>query len=438
MSRRESSATQVAICVPDNCGRLIGKRLPGERLLEALGSGMPMPNFHLVTGIDNRPFTSLAVTGIHTGFRNGRLRADRDSRFRIPGEPATDYYIADAFHSSGALVEEAPRAMLKRQLARLDALGLCARMASELEFYLFEEPYSALAEKDYRDLAPYHHRHGDNDLLVTGIANAFLDPLVKDLADAGLVVDQIQGEGGVGQLEVNIEPTAPLRACDQHAIFKHVVKARALLAGRSVTFMAKPFQDQAGSGAHVHLSLAGADGHNLLAEGEAPKGPAAAFIAGILAHTDAFMLLHAPCANSYRRFRKGTFTPLNGGWAWDNRSCLVRLTGSGQSARLEFRLPGADANPYFVYAGLLAAGIAGLEQALPLPPPVSGDAAVTRLAVLPRDLTEALQRFEASSVAVAAVGRQVHAHLAALGREELEIERGLVTDWDRRRYLEPA
>lgn len=438
MSQEESSASQIAICIPDNCGRLIGKRLPVARLSEALDKGMPMPNFHLVTGIDNRPFASLPVTGIHTGFRNGRLRADSRTRFRIPGEPGTDYYIADALDSAGAPMAESPRAMLMRQIARLDALGLGARMASELEFYLFDQTYAALAEQDYRNPKPYHHRHGDNDLLVTAIANGFLDQLVRDLADAGIVVDQIQGEGGTGQLEVNIEPADPLRACDQHAIFKHVVKTRALLAGRSVTFMAKPFQEGAGSGAHVHLCLADGQGRVLLEEGATPGGAAAAFIAGILAYTGDFMALHAPSANSYRRFRRGSFTPLNGGWAWDNRSCLVRLTGSAASARLEFRLPGADANPYFIYTGLIAAGIAGIEQNLALPPPVAGDAAAAALKPLPRDLTEAVQQLEASPVAAAALGAAVQAHLLALAREELEIERGLVTDWDRRRYLEPA
>jgi glutamine synthetase len=434
----QAEALQVAICVPDNCGRFIGKRLPVERLPEALGPGMPMPNFHLVTGIDNKPFTSLRVTGIHAGFRNGRLRADQASRFRVPGEPATDYFIADALDAAGAIVEEAPRAMLKRQLARLESLGLQALMASELEFYLFRQPYAALAEQDYRDPTPFHYRHGDNDLLVTGVANAFLAQITGDLADAGITVDQIQGEGGTGQLEVNVKPAGPLQACDQHAIFKHVVKARALLAGSAVTFMAKPFQDEAGSGAHLHLCLSDADGRVLLEEGKPPAGPAAAFIAGILAHTGAFMALHAPYANSYRRFQQGSFTPMNGGWAWDNRSCMVRLTGSGNGARLEFRLPGADANPYFIYTGLLAAGIAGVEDNLLLPAPVSGDSAQAALESLPRDLTEALQRLDASPLAAAALGEAVHAHLVALTREELETERSLVTDWDRRRFFEPA
>ena len=433
-----TSDTAIAICVPDNCGRLIGKRQPATRLPEALGRGMAMPNFHLVTGLDNKPHAGFAVTGPHAGFPNGRLRADPDSRFVVPGEPATGYYIADALDAAGNPVEEAPRAMLRRQLGRLKAAGLSALMASELEFYLLAQSYPEAARADYRGLEPFHHRHGDNDLLVIGRADGFIEAIVADLAQAGLAVDQVQGEGGTGQLEVNIAPAEPLKACDQHAVFKHVVKARAHLTGRAVTFMAKPFEAEAGSGGHIHLCLRDADSRTLLREDETPSGPAAHFIAGVLAYTGDLMILHLPYANSYRRMRAGSFVPLNCGWGWDNRSCLVRLTGEGAAARLEFRIPGADANPYFSYAGLLAAGLAGIEAELALPAPVAGDAGEASLPLLPRDLTEALIRFESSQVARAALGEAVHRHLTGLARAELEIERGHVTDWDLRRGFEVA
>lgn len=427
---------QIAICVPDNCGRLIGKRQPASRLDEAVEPGMAMPNFHLVTGLENRPCTSLSVTGIHTGFRNGRLKADRSTRFRVPGEPATDYYLSDAFNLAGDPVPEAPRAMVRRQIRRLEAAGLTATMASELEFYLFGQTYSELADADYTRLRPFHHRHGDNDLFVTGLAVSFLERLTGDLHAAGIEVDQIQGEGGVGQMEVNVAPADPLRACDGHAIFKHVVKTRCALDGLSASFMAKIADDQAGSGGHVHICLQDSAGRCLLDEGQTPTGPAAAFLAGLLAFSGDFMLLHAPYANSYRRIRPGTFTPQNAAWGWENRSCMARLTGAGRSARLEFRLPGADANPYFVYSGLLAAGLAGIERELALPPEVQGDSSALDLPRLPGDLTEAVHAFARSEIAQEALGEDVHAHLLGLAREELQIERARVTDWDRRRCFE--
>ncbi len=433
-----SNRRQIAICVPDNCGRLIGKRQPADRLAEAKERGMAMPNFHLVTGLENQPHLSLEVTGVHTGFRNGALRPDLESRFRVPGDPDADYYIADAYDAAQAEVPQAPRSILKQQLGRLAAAGLTASMASELEFYLFDQSFAELAEIDYRTFRPFHHRNADNDLFVTGIAAPFLEQMVEDLDAAGISVDQIQGEGAAGQLEVNVRPSHPLKACDQHAIFKHVARTRAFLAGRSITFMAKPFDHSAGSGGHIHLCLMDVEGRTLISDGETPAGKAASFIAGILAYTGDFMMMHAPYANSYRRLRRGNFTPLKGTWAWDNRTCLVRLTGSGNSARFEFRLPGADANPYFAYAGLIAAGLAGIEAGLELPPATTGDGGGADLPALPSDLTEALAAFRDSSVAQQALGPVVHRHLAGLVAEELDITRAHVTDWDRRRGFETA
>lgn len=436
MTKAKDLNSHAVICVPDNCGRLIGKRLPASRLCEAMADGMPMPNFHLVTGVENVPFTSISVTGEHTGFPNGRLVADPNTAFAVPGETSTTYYLSNARDGNGRLADEAPRTILTRQIAKLEAAGIRALMASELEFYLFNQSYAALADADYRTFRPFHHRPGDNDVFVTGLVREFLEQLEFDLAAAGIDVDQAQGEGGAGQLEVNMAPSTPLYACDRHAVFKHIVKVRAGLDGRAVTFMAKPFTETAGSGGHIHMSLSNADGGVLLAENQTPTGVAASFLAGVLAHTAAFSILHAPYANSYRRLTKDNFTPLNASWAWDNRSCLVRLTGRGDNARLEFRLPGADANPYFVYAGLLAAGLAGVEQNLALPGAASGDASNSDLPSLPRDLTEALGVFQQSAIARDAFGENVHGHLVALAREELAIERRHVTDTDLRRCFE--
>jgi glutamine synthetase len=174
---------------------------------------------------------------------------------------------------------------------------------------------------------------------VTGIVTPFLDRLADDLTAAGLDVDQVQGEGGTGQLEVNIRPATIMRAADQHVVFKHVVKARALLERCAVTFMAKPFENESGSGGHMHLGLRDGDGQALLRAGEMPDGLAASFLAGILAFTADFMPMHAPSANSYRRFVPGAFTPLNAAWAWENRSCMLRLTGAGPERA--FRVPSA-------------------------------------------------------------------------------------------------
>ena len=429
----------VAVCVPDHFGRLIGKRVPAERWPAVREQGLSMPNFHLVTGPDNVPYPDLAVTGYHTGFRNGLLEPRTDTAFRLSPEPGTLFVLADAFHAGGERVEEAPRRILDTQVARLAERGLRARCAAELEFYLFRTPYERAAAQGYRRLEPYYHLHADNDILIAGYAEGFLSSLRAAMRGAGIGCDNTQGEGGEGQYEINLPPAAPLAMADRTVIFKHLVKALAREQSLAATFMAKWGTPRVGSGGHVHLSLEDDEGRPLF-EGlsDAPRTPGAAFLAGLLAYAGDFCLLHAPFANSYRRLQPDSFAPTNASWGYDNRSVLVRVVRGAGAARLEFRLPGADANPYLSFAALLAAGIEGLDRQLELPAPTEGNAYESDAPALHGDLTEAVQAFERSAVARRAFGPTVHRHLLDHGRRERDATRRAVSDWQLARGFERA
>lgn len=135
--------------------------------------------------------------------------------------------LAEAVGQDGEPFEEAPRAILARQVARLEEQGLAARCASELEFYLFRTSYSETHATDYRRLVPFYHHHGDNDILIAGYAEPFLSELRRTMAEAGLTDETTQGEGAAGQYEITLTSTTPLRAADQAVIFKHLTKASA-------------------------------------------------------------------------------------------------------------------------------------------------------------------------------------------------------------------
>src|SRR5262249_45353436 len=158
---------------------------------------------------------------------------------------------------------------------------------------------------------------------------------------------------------------------DGHALFKHAAKAIAHQQSRAVTFMARPDQFQASSGCHLNVSLRDADGGPGPAQaGTVLSERARRFLAGLLAFSPELTLLHAPLPNSYGRLQPGGWAPPAATWGYDNRAAMVRVVGSGPSLRMEFRLPGADANPYLAIAALLAAGIGGLEEdGVELPPP---------------------------------------------------------------------
>ena len=431
------TASTVAVAVPNHAGRLIGKRLPAQRWPSIVTEGMAMPDFHLVSAVDNFPVLGMEVTGLHTGFRNGVLRPDVATLAPLPWEPGTMIVLCDTLDGEGNLVDEAPRSILHRQTALLRERRLEATVASELEFYLFRTSYEEAHRAVYRRVEPSYHRHPDNDILISGYDEPFLAALRQNLAGMGIPIGASQGEGGRGQHELNLGHSDPLGAADAHVLYKHAVKATAHQMGCSVTFMAKPSSD-VGSGCHFHLSIL-KDGRNALGGPDGYLGRTGErFLAGLLAHSGDFMVLHAPYANSYRRLRPGSWAPTNVTWGFDNRTCLVRVIGKGQDLRFEFRLPGADVNPYLAGAALLAAGLAGLDERLEPPPPVVGDAYESGAPAIPADLTEAIQRFENSAVASAAFGRRVHAHLLGMACNERDQARAAVTDWDLQRGFENA
>ena len=434
----------VSVCVPDHYGRLAGKRIGAGRLEAVLAEGLDMPDFHLVTGPDILPAAGVAASGDHTGFPNDLLWPDMPTFRRLPWQPDCGIVLAEARRRDGSVVAEAPREILRRQAERLAGRGLSAWVATELEFYVYEGSYAQSFRQGYRDLAPLYHRNGDNDVLITEFLDQYLRPLRLAMADLGLHAEATQGEGGVGQAEMNFPACAPVPAADGHVLFKHAAKALAYQMSRSVTFMAKPGQLQPGSGCHLHLSLRDTGGGPCMADaatglsGTGLSEPARRFLAGVLEFSPELTLMHAPLVNSYRRLQPGDWAPSAVSWGYDNRAAMVRVVGHGPSLRMEFRLPGADANPYLAIAAVLAAGIAGLEDdGIELPSPLLPGGAPAGVAI-PRDLTEAIARFEQSKLASQAFGDAVRDHVSGMARHQLSLARQAVTDWELAQGFETA
>lgn len=398
-----------------------------------------MPDFFLVTGIENSPHEGLRPTGVHTGFRNGTLRADESSFRVLPWSPRTALVLCDAFDATGAPVEESPRRMLQRQVARLTERGLEARCATELEFYLYRGSAEQARRTRYRRLRPSYHLHGDHDLLVAGFDEDVIGEIRRLMPLARVPIEASHGEGGAGQHELALAHAAPVEAADRHVVYKHGVKAIAAESNHVATFMAKVSETSPGSSCHVHISLTHDGQPALGTDSSCITSRGSQFLAGLLAFSPELTLLHAPAANSYKRLIEGSWAPANMTWGIDNRTCAVRCVGNGANFRFEFRVPGSDANPYLVLAALIAAGLEGIDRGLELSPPTQGDAyAASSAPGLPRDLTESVALFGASNVAARAFGVEVRDHHCALARRELDAVRRTVTDWDLERGFERA
>jgi glutamine synthetase len=201
--------------------------------------------------------------------------------------------------------------------------------------------------------------------------------------------------------------------------------------------MAK-FNEREGNSCHIHLSLRGKDGSTVFWDAEnGTRTPLYdRFVAGVLATMRDFTLLYAPNVNSYKRFADGSFAPTTVAWGTDNRTCAVRLVGTGAGARMENRLPGGDVNPYLALAAMLAGGLHGIENELELEPETVGNAYVSDRPRVPRTLRDAREAFASSTVARAALGDEVVAHYTNMADVELAAFDAAVTDWELRRGFE--
>ncbi|GHE02100.1 glutamine synthetase family protein [Streptomyces alanosinicus] len=428
----------VVLAFPDMQGRLAGKRFAARFFLdEVLHHGTEGCNYLLAVDTEMNTVDGYAMSSWDRGYGDFAMRPDLSTLRRIPWHPGTALLVADLAWNDGSPVVAAPRQILRRQLERLAELGYTAQVGTELEFIVFKDSYEAAWDAGYQGLTPANQYNIDYSILGTGRIEPLLRRLRNDMAGAGLTVESAKGECNPGQHEIAFRYDEALVTCDQHALYKTGAKEIAAQEGVSLTFMAK-YNEREGNSCHIHLSLADADGNNAMA-GAGPGGMSDVmrhFLAGQLAALRDFSLLYAPNINSYKRFQPGSFAPTAVAWGLDNRTCALRVVGHGRSLRFENRLPGGDVNPHLAVAGLVAAGLYGIEQKLELPEPCPGNAYAAGLAHVPTTLREAAELWENSPIARAAFGDEVVAHYRNMARVELEAFDAAVTDWELRRSFE--
>lgn len=430
----------VVLAFPDMQGRLQGKRFAARFFLdEVLHHGTEGCNYLLAVDTEMNTVDGYAMSSWDRGYGDFAMRPDLSTLRKIPWHPGTALLVADLAWNDGSPVAAAPRQILRRQLERLAGLGCTAQVGTELEFIVFKDSYEQAWDANYRGLTPANQYNIDYSILGTGRIEPLLRRLRNDMAGAGLTVESAKGECNPGQHEIVFRYDEALRTCDQHALYKTGAKEIAAQEGVSITFMAK-YDEREGNSCHIHLSLAGADGENAMAgTPDDPDGMSEImrhFLAGQLAALRDFSLLYAPNINSYKRFQQGSFAPTAVAWGHDNRTCALRVVGHGRSLRFENRLPGGDVNPHLAVAGLVAAGLYGVEQKLELPEPCTGNAYTAGFAHVPTTLREAAELWANSPIAKAAFGDEVVAHYRNMARVELEAFDAAVTDWELRRSFE--
>lgn len=433
----------VLVVFPDLYGRLMGKRFEADYFLEQIAeAGTHACNYLLTADMEMEPVAGYEFANWQKGYGDFHLVPDFRTLRQAAWLDRTAIVLCDVkSETTHELTPQAPRSLLLQQIDAAAGRGFDVMAASELEYFLFRNSYRAAAAADYRQLEPagwyledYHALQGTREEDYNGAVR-------RHLKQSGIAVECTKGEWGKGQHELNVHYTDVLSMADNHVVFKQCCKEVAETLGVAVTFMAKFAENQAGSSCHVHLSL-WHDGRSAFAGSERlgqVQGSATfrKFLAGWLAHAPELMVFYAPTVNSYKRYQSGSWAPTRFAWSSDNRTAGFRVVGTGDSLRIECRIPGADCNPYLVYAAALASGLDGIARDLEPPAAFEGDIyRAAELPNVPKTLAEATRLFEHSEFARRTFGKEVVEHYAHFFRTEQAAADRAVTDWERRRYFE--
>jgi glutamine synthetase len=426
---RRGEVETVLTVLPDGFGRLMGKRMVGRYFLDHVaGDGAHACIYLFTVDIDMEPQPGFKLTSWERGYGDMKMVPDLGTLRLIPWLPRTALVFCDVYDDDGEPVEEAPRWVLKRQVARAAALGYVVKTAAELELYCFRESFEAARAKRYHDLTPVSAYLEDYHILQTSKEEPLIGAIRSGMEGADVPVESSKGEWGRGQEEINLVYAEALEMADRTALYKHGAKEIAALQQCSLTFMAKYDAAAAGSSCHVHSSLWDRAGKKTLfgasQRGHSAKGTGTVlfgqWLAGQLAAARELAYFYAPTVNSFKRYQAGSFAPTRIVAGWDNRTCGFRICGEGGALRVENRVPGADTNPYLAFAATIAAGLHGIGAKLKAPKLYEGNAyGDPTLPQVPKTLREAVTE-----------------HYLQTARLEQQAFDQVVTDWELMRNFE--
>ena len=393
------------VLIVDLCGNAIGKRLPASAMASVFAGGTPVcAAMQLVDVMGN------TEDPMGYGFSDGDPDAFAvpvaGTLSPVPWLSGNKSQVLCEFvgASDGQPLWYEPRQVLKKVLHRFGELGLSARLAVELEFYLLD----GQRDRNGAPVAAVSPRTGlpeaSGRVLSLDKLDEF-DEVLSDIEDAcrqqNIPTTSMISEYGAGQFEINLQhQDDPLLAADHAALLRRAVQGVSRSLGFDASFMSKPFADQSGSGMHIHLSLIDRDGHNVFdADRENSDRVLGQAVAGLQSTMAEAMAIFAPNLNVYRRYKPDEFVPVTTDWGDNNRSVAFRIPPSDPAnRRIEHRVSGAEANPYLVIAAILAGVQHGLTAGLDPGEKHGGNAGAEADRGLPLSLWQALDTIRRASI----------------------------------------
>ena len=425
--------TSVRVLYPDLHGVPRGKDVPVAQIEQVAERGLCFCAAVMGTDLRHTP-----VVGGDEGYPDLIARPDLSTMLTLPWEPGIASCLADLEPAEGGAPVADPRGALRRSVDDLRRLGFDPIVGPELEFFLLERDPTA----------PNGIRRRVDNLSMVYTVGPQADPdgvvrkMTEGLAQLGLEVFAVNHEFMNSQYEINLRHADAVTAADRAFRLKCAVKDIAAQHGLIATFMGKPFNDQGGSGTHLHISLNREDRNAFDAPG-AEDGLSAEtrmFVAGVLRHARALMALLNPTVNAYRRIVPDSLAPTHANWGLDNRATFIRIPPErGDASRIEIRVGDGAANPYLAIAAVMIAGAHGIREQLTPPQPVTGDAYRADPEIigepLPSGLEEAIDALEHDPVLADGLGAATVDTFVAVKRFELERHRSWVSDWEIAEYL---
>ncbi len=366
---------------------------------------MTVPRDHLEEAGAGIGIDGSSIPGFTTvGDSDLIAKPDIESCFLLENEAAI---FCDVEYENGQLFEGDPRSILKGILKKGNFL-----VKPELEFFFLREKLP-IDDRGYME-------DGEGIKIIKEI-----------LAKMNIPVERIHHENAPGQYEIEPLMAPALKACDQIILLKEMLKKEAEPRNVTVTFMPKPFKDEAGSGMHFHMLLE-RNGENLFNSGDCVLH----FIGGLLSHAKGITALCNPTINSYKRLVPHFEAPVHICWGRGNRSVLVRIPRGGES-RIEYRAPDPSCNMYLALAVILGAGLDGMEKKIEPPEEMKGNSFELTIPpeTLPTTLEEAVKELEKDDVVREILGEHVVGEFIKLKKEEIQDYYTHVSQWELDRYL---
>jgi len=430
----------VKVGFTDIDGVLRGKYLSREKFLSVLPKNFGFCDVVVGWDSNDQLYDNVTYTGWHTAYPDAMARVVPETGRAMPLEKDVPFFLAELIGKAEAIC---PRGLLRRVLAKADALGFKVSAAFEYEFFVFAETPDSVRAKGYRNLQPLTPGYFGYSVLRSSVHAELYDELLSMCRAMDMPLEGLHTETGPGVIEAAITVDEALRAADKAVLFKTFTKVLAQRRGLMATFMAKWSNNWPGQSGHIHLSLrdnhdksafhAEAGAHNI-------SDTMRHFIGGQQKLMPAILAMVSSTVNSYSRLVPGFWAPTSATWGIENRTAALRaIPGSAASQRVEYRIAAADANPYIALAAALGSGLWGIENRIEPSEAVTGNAYALPArpdSALPGTLWEAAQRLRASQEARQMFGDEFVDHFAATREWEEREFRKHVTDWELARYFE--